>query len=282
MVTVGGKGDAPEAPNPKKIAKAQGAENRKTALTTAMLGNPNVTNPYGSQAVSYTLDPATGNYVPNVNQALNPVQQGLLDQQNQIKGSMGDIGLNVAQNAQGTYAQPLSFSGAPAMPGDAQATRDKVMAAMMGRVDEDTTKTRDQVQSELTAAGIPAGSKAYADRMALVDRGYNDARSQAMLASGQEATRDFGMDMQGRQQGISEILAQRNQPLNEMSSILNGTQVAPPQFGTTQGANVAPVDYQGLAQGQYQGQLDAYNSKVGQQNALLGTAATVGTAAVFL
>lgn len=274
----GGKGGAPNAPNPKKVAKAQGEENRKTALTTAMLGNPNVTNSYGSQSVSYTLDPTTGNYVPNLSQTLNPVQQGLLDKSNAIQGQMGDIGMNVAQNAQGTYGQPLSFDGAPAMPGDAQATRDKVMAAMMGRVDDDTAKSRDQVQSELTAAGIPAGSKAYADRMALVDRGYNDARSQAMLASGQEATRDFGMDMQGRQQGISEILAQRNQPLNELNAISSGTQVAQPQFGDTKGANVAPVDIAGLSGQQYAGEMNAYNAQVGQQNSILSGGATVAAA----
>lgn len=278
----GGKGgDAPDAPNPKKVIPLEGAENRRTALTQAMLANANVKTPYGTQRVTWVKDPVTGNYTPNLTQAYTPGQQEIFDINEDVQKRMGLLGLDVADAAGGALGQPLDFSGAPAMPGDATAIRDKVIAAMMGRVNEDTARTRDQVHSELIAAGIPAGSKAYADRMALIDRGYNDARDRAFLSAGQEAARDFGMGLQGRQQGISEILAQRQQPLNELSAIRTGAQIAPLQFGQTQGAPVRPTDVAGAYDRLYQGQLDAYNARVGQQNSLLGTAGQLGAAAIF-
>ena len=278
----GGKGgSAPKSPNPATVIPLEGAENRKTALATSMLFNPNVSNPYGTQKTQFTIDPTTGNYIPNTTQTYSPSQQAIFNQEQALQQKLGAMGNEVASDAASTLSQPLNFDSASAMPGDATATRDKVMAAMMGRVNEDTGKTRDQLNSELIAAGIPPGSKAYADRMALVDRGYNDARNQAFLASGAEASRDFGMGMQGRQQGITEILAQRQQPLNEINALRTGSQVAPLQFSGVQGSAIKPPDVAGAYQNQYMGQMDAYNAKVGQQNATMNTIGSLAGAGMM-
>ena len=95
-------------------------------------------------------------------------------------------------------------SGVSAMPGSATDTRNQVFDAMMSRVNEDYNIKRNDDNSNLIAAGIRPGSTAYNDQMQQLQRGQNDARQQAILASGQEASRDFGLDMSRRQQGVSE------------------------------------------------------------------------------
>src|SRR6185295_5847789 len=165
---------------------------------------------------------------PTMVQKFSPEQQALYDQQNKIKGLLGGLGEQGANALQGVVGKQLDLSGLPQAPGSADATRSKVMDAMMSRVNEDTGKQREDVNSNLVAAGFHPGSQGYDDRMNLVNRQYNDARQQALLASGQEASRDFGMDTQRRAQGLSELLASRQTPLNEINALLSGSQVQNP------------------------------------------------------
>jgi hypothetical protein len=78
----------------------------------------------------------------------------------------------------------------------------------------------------------------------MIDRSYNDARNQAFLASGQEATRDFGMDAERRRQAITEMLSERQIPLNEITALMSGSQVsnpfAMPGYGGVNSPNPAP------------------------------------------
>jgi hypothetical protein len=111
--------------------------------------------------------------------------------------------MNIRANAPGMLSTDFT-TGAPSMPGSADALRNQVYNASMARVNEDTGLARDQKHSTLIASGIPEGSKAYSDAMIGIDRGYNDARQQAILGAGAEAQRQFGMDLQARQQGVGE------------------------------------------------------------------------------
>ena len=278
---MGGKGKAPKPPDYAQAAVAQGAANKETAIAEAQLANANVTTPQGTQTVSYRTDPVTGNPVPYINQAYSPQQQGLYDKDIAIQNTLADIGLAAAPGARQALSKPVSFDGAPGMPGDAASTRTGVIDAMMARTNSDLGRRREQTRSDLVAAGLAPGSDAYGREMELIDRAENDARNQAMLSAGQEAQRDYTMDMGRRQQGISEILAQRSVPLNEISALRTGSQVAPLGFSGAQGANVAPPDLMGAAGQQYQGQLDQYNAKAGASNQFWNTAGTLGSAALM-
>jgi hypothetical protein len=173
----------------------------------------------------------------------------------------------------------LDLSGLPGMPGNADATRSKVYDAMMSRIGEDDTRRRDELNSNMVAAGHRLGSKAYDDQMHLQNRSYNDARQQAVLASGQEAQRDFGMDMQRRTQGLSELLAQRQTPLNEINSLMSGSQVQNPfAMGAPQGINVQPAPFMqaGMAGGQYG--TDVYNANMAMGSNIMGGLFDLGSA----
>lgn len=227
----------PPAPNYVEAAKQQGAENVNTAIVQGKINNPNVVSPYGTQTVTWK------DGKPTITQAFSPEQQDIYEQSNRVKQLLGGLGEQGATALQGVVGKELDLSGAPSMPGTATDTRNKVIDSMMSRVNQDTAVAKDSLHSELIAAGIRPGSKAYDDRMHLVDRSYNDARNQAFLASGQEASRDFGLDSERRRQAIMEILSQRQVPLNEITALMSGSQVSNPftMPGAAQNTQVQPA-----------------------------------------
>lgn len=270
----------PLPPDYAAAATAQGAANVETARATSRLNNPSVVNPYGTQTWTEGAGPDDR---PTLTQTLSPEQQALYDQSIQTKQQLGQLGTQGATALQGVVGQGVDFSGAPAAPGNAQSTRDAVINAMMSRVNEDYGRQTDQANSDLVAAGIRPGTKAYDDRMALIDRGRNDARQQAIIAGGSEAQRDFGMDTQARKDAIAEMLARRQTPLNEVTALMSGSQVSNPFAvpGAAQNTNIAPPPLYNAALQKGQYETDAYNSGVGSQNALMSGLFSLGGAAMM-
>lgn len=83
-----------------------------------------------------------------------------------------------------------------------------------------------------------------------------------------------------RQQYIAEQYAQRNQPLNEISALLSGAQVANPaqQSSATPTTSVAGVDYAGLVNQKYQSEMANYQSTMG---GLFGLGGALGGALIM-
>lgn len=200
----------------------------------------------------------------------------------QTKQQLGALGGQGATALQGVIGKQLDLSGAPAAPGDASATRNDVINAMMSRVNEDTANQREQRNSDLIAAGIRPGTKAYDDAQNLISRQYNDARQQAILAAGQEGQRDFSMDTQRRKDAIAEILAGRQTPLNEINALMSGSQVSNPFAvpGAAQNANISPAPIFGATQAQYGADMNAYNANQASNSAMMGGLFSLGGAAL--
>ena len=272
-MSFGKGGDAPAVPDFTSAAQQQYKYNKKAGEAQAQLNNPNVVNPYGTQNVTWEKDPETGNMSPTVTQQFSPEQQQLYNQQTEIQKMLGQLGIQGADQLGSVIGQNLDLSGAPAAPGDSQATRDSVYNAMMSRVNEDYGNQTDQKNSDLIAAGIHPGTKAYDDSMQLLQRGKNDAMQQAITGAGQEAQRDFTMDTQARQNYIAELLSQRQTPLNEINALMSGSQVsnpfAVPNFNS--GTSIQPAPYMDATMAQYTGNLGAYNAnQAAGNNALSG------------
>jgi hypothetical protein len=273
---------APSAPPPPDYvgaAVAQGVANKEAAIATGKINNPNVINPYGSQKVTWSSNGTDA--IPTVVQKLSPEQQKLYTTKTAGQQMLAEGGLNLGNQAKVAMAKPLSFKGAPAAPKDALATRNAVYNATMGRINTDTKGQKDAANSNLIAAGIRPGTAAYSTAMDTINRGYNDARMQAVLGAGQQAAQDYGQNMQNRTQGISEILALRQTPMNEASALQSGTQVSNPfagGLGYQAGANMAAAPIaQGIAnQGQaaqnmYNVQQAGANSNLSAGAGLLGS-----------
>lgn len=269
----------PPSPDYAGAATAQGIANKEAAIASSRLNNPNVVNPYGTQTWQ---EGATSEDRPTLTQTFSPEQQALYDQSMQTKGLLGELGTQGATALKGVIGNQLDLSGAPAAPGSAEQTRQNTFDAMMSRVNEDTANQREQRNADLIAAGIRPGTKAYDDAQNLISRQYNDARNQAMLASGQEAQRDFGMDTQRRKDAIAEILAGRQTPLNEINALMSGSQVTNPFAipGAAQNANIAPAPMFGAAQAQYGADMNAYNAGQAGNANMMGGLFSLGGAAM--
>lgn len=250
----------PPVPDYKGAAQAQGDANLQAARQQAQINNPNVVTPYGSQTVTWQDDQ------PTLIQTLSPEQQALYNQRVQTQQQLGTVAQQGASSLQGVVGTGVDFSGAPAMPGSAADTRTKVIDAMMARVNEDVDRQQDTTHSNLIAAGIRPGTKAYADQMALGERARTDARNQAMLAAGQEASRDYAMDSDRRKQVITELLAQRQVPINEITALLSGSQVSNPFTtpGYAQNTQVQPAPLYGAAVNKADYLTNLYNVRAAQ------------------
>ena len=264
---------APEPPNYVAAAQAQGAANLQAAIASGMLNNPNINNPYGEQSVTWKTvtgpDGKTKMSVPTLNQKLSPDQQKILNQSNLTKQQLGAAGNRTSKLIQNNLWDNLDFSKLPGAPKNSGQRREDVIAAMMARVGHDTNIQRDDVNSKLIAAGIRPGTEAYKNSMDQIDRQYNDARSNAILAGGQEATRDFGMDQQTRNQALTEMMTKRTQPLNELNATLSGSQVSSPfaaGLGYQAGQQVGAAPVANAITNQGQAQQNIYNANQASAN----------------
>lgn len=297
----------PAAPDYLGAAQAQGAANVEVARTGSRLNNPNIINPYGTQTVSYggfdqagydramqefnrfapTFDPVTGRQTntapiqptreqfaisqdtPTVRQTFSPEQQALYEQSTRTKQLLGGLGEQGATALQGVVGQSVDFSGAP-QTGSYDTTRQRVIDAYMSRANEDYGRATDQTNSDLIAAGIRPGTKAYADRQQMNERARNDAYQQAEIQGGNAAAQAYGVDEARRRQAITEQLAQRQTPLNEVTALLSGSQVSNPftmpGYAATAQPQSAPIFGATTAAGNYAS--DLYNAQAAQQGNL--------------
>ena len=170
-----------------------------------------------------------------------------------------------------TITAPLNFNERF---GDQAQGRQQVIDAMMSRYDQDAGRQKDQINSDLIARGIPPGSKAYEVEMDRLSRGRNDALQQATIGADTKA-------LEERRQSITEALAERQVPLNEISAFRTGTQIQPLQFQQYAGQNVAPTPVFGGANAQYQAQMDAANLQAASQGGLMSGLFGLGQAALM-
>ena len=261
---------APAAPDPQQTAAAQTTSNVNTAVANSYIGNANEVNPYGSVGYKVTgYNDVGGQKVPTFTKTttLDKAQQGLLDQQNQLGSQMNGIAGRQLTNLDQTLSKPIDFSGAPAAP---MADRARYEEALYNRINPQLERSRAALETQLANQGVMPGSEAYREAIALSDRGQNDARLQTVLSAGDYAGQELSQGQSVRNSAIQEMLTARNQPINEISTLMNGGQVTMPQFQQYQGGNVAGTDVAGITQQAYANQMAAYQQKAASKNAMMG------------
>lgn len=264
------KPQAPAAPNPQKTAAAQTQSNINTASANSVIGNANEVGPLGN--VNYTIsgyENVGGVQVPRYTRTttLSPEQQRLYDQQTALGGQMNDIAGRQLTNLDSSLSSPFSLDGLPSAP---TADRQQYVDALNSRLEPQLERDRAALETRLANQGVMPGSEAYREAIALNDRGRNDARTQAILQGGTYAQQEYGMSTDARSRALQELLTTRNQPINEITALMNGGQVTLPNYQGYQGGNVAGTDIAGITQQNYQNQLAAYEQKMAQQNAMFG------------
>lgn len=235
---------APKAPDPMQTAQAQAGMNRDTAITQMQLGTGTQNNPWGS--VSYTQGPdrtftdSQGNVVStptyNQNTTLTKPQQKIFNQGQSAQLNLASLANDQSAFLQDYLAKPFEYTNK-----DAENWAYDLGAQ---RLDPKFAADQASLETKLANQGIAPGSRAWETAMAQQGQTENDAYNQLML--------------NGRQMAFSEALAQRNQPLNEISALMSGSQVSNP---ATMGAQamaapgVSGVNYSGLVQQNYENQV---------------------------
>lgn len=242
---------APRAPDPMQTAQAQAGLNRDTAITQQELNMVNQSGPWGS--VNYTQTGTSASGTPQYSQqtTLSPSQQRIFNQTQAASGNLAQLANSQSQQLQETMANPFSF--------DNQDAADWAYDLGASRLDPRMEQQQGALQTRLANQGLAPGSRAWEAAMNQQGQNENDAYNQLML--------------QGRGQAFNEALTTYNNPLNNMSALLSGSQVQAPgqTMGGTPQASVGGVDYTGLVNQQFQADTANYQAKMGGLGGLFGT-----------
>lgn len=265
-----GKPSAPATPDYVGAAKQQGVENKETAVANTSLGNPNVFSPYGNQTVTYDTTGPAGNYQPTITQSLTPQAQQTLDAQQRVQtglANLGEQGIGQVQRVMGT---PFDASGVPKSPINPGMTAQQ---AIMSRLNPQLQQNREAQAQRLANQGIPVGSEAWNNEMRQQGQNENDLYTQAALQG-------IGLDTQAHQSGLQEAMGLYNQPLNQVTALMSGSQIQTPQFQNYQGSSAQAAPLYQAAQNQGQYEQNAYAQQMAGYNSMMGGLGMLGGAAI--
>lgn len=257
---------APSAPDPAATALMQAKLNQNTAIQQQQMNMMDQVTPDGS--LNYTQN-GTRTYVDafgktreipvyTATQTLSDVNQGIYDASKAAHGNMAGIARDQSAAVADTLKNPLQLNN--------ETTEARLYELGSKRLDPQFAQAEDAMRTRLANAGIKPGSAAFDREMANFNYGRNDAYNNLLLT--------------GRGQAVQELLAERNQPLNELNALLTGSQVSQPQFVNTPQTQVAGVDYAGLVSDQYKAEQGAYGAMMGGLFGLGGDLASAGIGAM--
>lgn len=103
-----------------------------------------------------------------------------------------------------------------------------------------------------------------------------DEASRSTNDSFARAQQAYANSMQGRQQTIDELLQARNQPINEISALMSGSQIARPEWTSTPQSSIAAPDLMGLVQSNYAAKSQQYSGLLSGLGSLAGNALGFG------
>lgn len=235
--------------------------NRDAAVSQQLINMTNQVNPWGS--TSYSPDgsasyvDSTGKTVsvPRYTQTttLSPQQQAIFDKTQAAETNLAGLAQDQSAMLQGYLSKPFEFENS-----DAEQWAYDLASP---RILEQQKQNGSALRSQLINSGLRPGTQVYDMEMERLSRGNSDQLNQLALT--------------GRGQAFSEALAQRNQPINEITALMSGAQVSNPaqMSGATPQASVGGVDYSGMVNQNYQNQMNAYSAKMGGLFGLAGAGA---------
>ncbi len=248
----------PPAPDPVKTAQAQTESNVKTATTQQQLNMVDQTNPYGTQSYTQNGTWADGTPRYSMNTKLSDPEQRNQDQQWEFDNLTNTLGINQTKKLTGLLDTPFKLDNA--------ATEGRLMELGRKRLDPILAERNAALESKLYNQGVMPGTEAYTRAMRADTEGQNDAYNQLLLS--------------GRATANTELTAERNQPINEITALMSGGQVNQPQFGNTPQAGVANTDIAGITQQGYENALLPWKTENANKQAMMGGLFSLGGAAL--
>jgi hypothetical protein len=271
----------PPAPDYAGAAREQGVANEATARLQGRINNPNVSGPLGGQTVTFGE-----NDQPTITQTLTPDAQSTLEAQQRVQRSLANLGEQGIGTARSALANPFSpnsqglqlridTSNLARMPVNAGTTgQEAIMSRLAPQLERQDAATR----SRLLNQGLVPGGEAYENAMISQNQQKNDLLTQAALQG-------IGLDTGARAQGFNEASSQmsaqnaaqqaelqreaflRQQPLNEITGLMSGSQIQMPQFQGYSPTSIAPAPLFAGTQAQGQSDMDRYGIQSANANA---------------
>jgi hypothetical protein len=265
----------PDPPNPYATAAAQSSASQAASQYNTVGGNANEVNPYGTvsyQAIEqvpiYTNGQVSG-YAPRYQRTttLSPDQQKLMGLETQSKYNTGTAAVEqsakLREHLQGGIDQSqwspwqTGMSTQPLRQDQGPTDRTAIEKSMMDSYNRSVAPTEKAQDAQLAARGLSPGGKGYGNYMMQRDDNRAEAARQAYLGSGNEArlaqgafndasTSRYNMSQslanyynQLRGGQMQESFALRNQPINETTALMSGSQATVPQFQPFQSSPVS-------------------------------------------
>lgn len=273
---------SPKPPDPYQTAGAQQRSEIGAAGASSIMNNPNIVNPYGSQSYSISgweqVPDATGKMISvpryTQTQTLSPDQMKLLGLQTQGQYNMGQTAVEqsakLRQHLQGGVDSSGWQKWGNIRQDQGPTDRAGVENAMMQLYNRQASGKNAAEQAQLAARGMNVGSSQYGSTAKRQGDEFTDAALKAYLGSGDEARAsqaayNEATNQMGSQRGaqMNEALALRNQPINEITALLGGSQVTMPQFSPYQGQGINAANigqYIGNNYAQQNAATSAFNS----------------------
>jgi hypothetical protein len=257
----------PKPPDPKQTSAAQTGTSVSTAIANAMMGNVNQNTPDGSLNYSQTgsykfTDPYTKQTyeIPTftATQSLSDIGQQTKDQTDQAQLNLGKIANNQSAFLNDYLGKPVDLN---------TETENKIDELGRARLDPQFAREEESMRTNLINRGIREGSPAFTAAMSNFSQGKNDAYNSLYL--------------NGRAQGAQEALAQRNQPINEITALLSGSQVSQPNFVNPNMPTIPTTDNAGIINQNYQQKLAAWQQQQQSMGGLMGGLFSLGSSLIM-
>jgi hypothetical protein len=231
---------APAAGDPTNLSNIASAP---TTIDTSGLANAsNIQSSYGSD---FSL--------PQVEQSLMGQIQPQLDiQKNQLQQQLADQGIKPGSPAYTNAMIPFT-----------NQENNAYMQAI-------TTATGQQAQSMQTAnaaAGFSNAAQQQAFQQSATGASYTQSALEQQLAQAQAV---YNAQNTTQQNWLTQAYAAQNQPINQITSLLSGTQVTNPTFVNTPTNTIPTTDTAGLINTNFQQQLSNYQTASQNYQSLMG------------
>lgn len=252
------KKQAPQPPDYKGAAEAQGAASAASTATQTAANRPNQSNAFGAN-VGWTQGP-----------------DGQWHQSQSFGGPMGQAAAGLQQQLFG-LGGPMDWSQFGKVQ-DGSAATDQAYGQAVSRLDPEWQQRETQMRSRLANQGLDPNSEAARGAQRQFDQGRNDAYGSARAQAVGLGDSVFRNNMMARQQAIAEALRARGQPLSELQALQGFLQ----QPGFIGAGQAAPTNYLNAAGLQWNADLGRWQATNEANADLIGGAAQLGQAAAGL
>jgi hypothetical protein len=274
------------------------------SLTYDQTGNYTFNDPYtGAQfdiprfTQTQTLSPAE----QKIFEQSEAAKYNLANLANTQSGKLGSLlGTNISLNGAPIAGDPNSLNLGTAVRSfgddeDYNRARTHVEDALFQRLQPQLQRASNSLEQRLADQGIRYGSPAYNAAFDPYNRQVNDARLAITQAGAAEQQQAYNQAMQravfgnaglaqqiaqqqqfinaqnyARQNYLTEQYALRNQPINEITALMSGSQVSRPEFRSTPVNTIPTTDVAGLMNTNFSQNFQNYKQQQDSTNQLIG------------